>query len=86
MAWELVNTQMTGIRSLRAQYGRCRYSGYKQAGLNRLREAAAICKDNPAKGSRLIKDAYDILERAKNISDDELLIQAQIAKLRESEQ
>lgn len=51
------------IRSLRVQFGRRRESFYKQVGLRRLRDAAAI-KDND-RALELIREAVRLLETAK---------------------
>lgn len=53
------------VNSLRASFGKCGQSSYKQMGLRRLRDADLLSKGNPERSIDLIREATQLLLQAR---------------------
>ena len=62
------------IRSLRAQFARCRHSSYRHFGLQALREAWALIGQHRRCEDKL-EEAIETLRRAWRVDDEEIAVQ-----------
>lgn len=66
MAWQVLKIPASHyVNSLRASFGRCTDSAYKQIGLRRLREASRIADSNKDRAFELIREADQMLSKAQ---------------------